>query len=708
MSYLNQPRLCFAGQFRADPSTVNNTPDNFNPNNNFPPHNGNNVGDNIQLYWNPNGTGQFTLNCTINQVLDRNGRNDLGSQLLGQRLFSLQNSSLLSSAKVVDLDSMQQNVTELWGLSIQIGGEEGGSTPEQLPAFIGDYTASAYSNAWVQVLNGQGDYAGSAQYQSVLSLDECAQLADDPTIQDMLQQSPTGQLSIAFVLRSFNAASINYLINPSTLATMHCLGVPKDVTDKLKVLQFYNQGPQTLPPGSMQTATPPDPFPKGAGQIPTPSYFEKLLSQLLDGDKTYWPQIKQAAALPYTPNTDYDFTYGQVFGVVGPHMPDEPDFMTVDRMLTPASQLIVGDTGVGSDSGSYKGYFAPFTVREQCSHVVLNLGNSLPSSQPASNSSSNVVDMGQMNLCYFEHGVSVEQAVSVGEAINYQDNGLYLTQGGLACVAFEPQLLETLKTKPLGILIHNETAQPQILLHENPEGFYLRANKFVYRMNPGIATTAEQPRGNTQMVEIYASQFGQPLANSEIYVAMMSSLDAQTYSFNTLGTGFSTGLVNMSVPQSALQYSNFVVTDNKGRAVVDLTASDPGAPRGYLDGQIYYLNYGFASAGQNSDYVQSADDLISVQVYSQQPVIGDITWDNFVAGILDQYNKLYPVMGFMHLNDEQYVKEHAQQIYDALARQFSDGALMPVTRDLSESRLNLLLLWLAEQAAIDHVEQRKQ
>lgn len=31
MSYLQFPRLIFSGQFKADPSTVNNDPEHFNP-----------------------------------------------------------------------------------------------------------------------------------------------------------------------------------------------------------------------------------------------------------------------------------------------------------------------------------------------------------------------------------------------------------------------------------------------------------------------------------------------------------------------------------------------------------------------------------------------------------------------------------------------------------------------------------------------------
>ena len=266
MSYLNHPRIFFSGKFRADPSTVNNTPDNFNPNANFPPNNGDDIGNNIQLYWNPNGTGQFALDCTVTGVRDQNGE-QVDHELVGQPLRSQDNNNPLNSAKLVDLDPMQQNVTELWGLEILIGGEA-----------FGSFLASAYSNAWVQVVDGRGDYAGSALYQSVLVPTQ-EQIDASPTLGALLADSEQKRLSISFVLRSFNSSSHNYLINDDNLAKMNRAGVPSDVTAKLSIIKSYNQSPEG-------EGTP--------GQIPTTGYFTKLVGSLLTADevKQYLGQIQ--------------------------------------------------------------------------------------------------------------------------------------------------------------------------------------------------------------------------------------------------------------------------------------------------------------------------------------------------------------------------------------------------------------------------------
>lgn len=669
MSYLSQPRLFFSGKFHADPATINNTPDNYNPNANFPPANGDEVGNNIQLYWNPNGSGKFAINATVTQVLDANGNPVSNDPLLGQPLVST-GAQTLSGAKLVDLDPMQQNVTELWGLALEIQG----SSPSPLGAFV----PTAYSNAWVQVINGQGDYAGSAQYQSVLQLTP-EQIAASPLLQQLLGDSGETRLSVGFVLRAYNASSFNYLINETTRSQLNTAGVPQSVTDKLIPIQAYRQGP-------VGQSTP--------GKIPTTSYFEKLLQLYLTADEyTQYKQIIESTTIqPYKPNTEFDFTYGQVFGTVGLYVPGEAAFFGADRMLAPPS--------VTNDTANYAAYFAPFVVSTSGDSVIVNLGNALPSTQPASSKNSYVAQaaLGQLQLCYFTGAVDLANAVMLGE-IAYQPNQFYLNDAALARISVPAEHQAAVNRLPLGIISTVNSANgpvQTILLQENGQGYYLRANQFVFRMNPGVATNVEQPRGKTQNVEIYVRQFGQPVANTPINISLMPSLEAADYTNNTLGTGGSSGLVNMSVPTTALSFPAQVTTDAQGIARFTLEASDPGNPRGYVDGQIYFLRYRFADPALASSYVQSPDDIISIQVYSQQPEFADITWENFVLPTLGLYGKLYPVMGFLDLQNEQSVIDNAENIYNYLNKDFAQPALMPVTRDLSASRLTLLNRWLQQ------------
>ncbi len=692
MSYLSFPRLDFFGTFRADPSTLNNTPDNFNPNNQFPPNEGDEIGNNIQLYWNPNGTAAFELDCDVTKVYYANGATATMQEedsIVGQKLYSL-NNNRLHNARVVDLDPMQQNVTELWGLQVGIG-------TGKTNILSGAFKPSAYSNAWVQVVNGRGDYAGSAFYQSVLQLKEM-ESGISPFLESLrLDDGSLPTLSMSFTLRSYNSASHQYLVSEKdkTLAKLNQQGIPVSVTNKLIPLTLYNQtvkGKGTL------------------GLIPTTSYFTKLLKTMLSQDE-YTKYGEQILAFTqqkgYKGLTDYDFTYGQVFGSIGLHTPEAPEFLTPNRMLTPTSvNLTKPPIQQPTDSGAYKGYFAPFKLNqfidssgEKASCITVNLGNSLPSTAPASkdNSFVDTASLGQLMICCFPEGLD-QQALLLGE-VPYQDNDFYVKDAGIVNIPINEKYIDLIEHTPLGLVsVDANGTSKEIILHENPEGYYLRANQFVYRMNPG--TQADELNPGEAKVEFYASQYGRPASNMDIEVSMLSSLEASMYSNNTLGTGGTSGMVNMSVPRSAVELEGkadtpvIITTDANGKALLSIKSLNPGNPRGYMDGQIYFLRYGFKEESIKRTYIQSPDDLISLQVYEQDPVIEDVTWANFVQPVLAQYAKIYPVMSFLDLSNKASVIANADAIRSKLTSSVESGEFMPVTRDMSATRLKLIVEWL--------------
>lgn len=68
MNYLSFPHLHFSGTFRSDVSTVNNIPENYNTER-F-------VSLNLQRSrhnWNPEGTGEWSINGSVTQVCYVNG-----------------------------------------------------------------------------------------------------------------------------------------------------------------------------------------------------------------------------------------------------------------------------------------------------------------------------------------------------------------------------------------------------------------------------------------------------------------------------------------------------------------------------------------------------------------------------------------------------------------------------------------------------------
>ena len=95
-----------------------------------------------------------------------------------------------------------------------------------------------------------------------------------------------------------------------------------------------------------------------------------------------------------------------------------------------------------------------------------------------------------------------------------------------------------------------------------------------------------------------------------------------------------------------------------------------------------------------SGYIQCPDDLVSVLVFEHKVLSQPPTWENSIGAILGQYGRLYPIMSRFGLTSHEEVKTNHAQIAAVLKRPLNDAFHMPVTRDLSESRRQLVLRWM--------------
>src|SRR5579871_7012852 len=155
MSYLGGPRLVFAGQFQADVSTVNNDPMHFD-NATFKPSDQQSPGG----WWNPTGTGAWRLiGCTVKSVVYSDGTtcdDPSVDPVVGLAVESV--NPPFQEAKLVDLDSEQQMVSEIWALKVNLVGTGLGFTSNFAVAPFQDIYTPAYQG-------GPDSYFGAA-YQS--------------------------------------------------------------------------------------------------------------------------------------------------------------------------------------------------------------------------------------------------------------------------------------------------------------------------------------------------------------------------------------------------------------------------------------------------------------------------------------------------------------------------------------------------------------
>lgn len=188
MSYLEPPRLYFAGCFHADVPTVNNVDPNFN-NDLFEP----------RFQWvrrlpdefgdfNPAGSGAFRLRgCRVTGVVHPDGRyasSPDDDPIIGAHL-SEDNKRV--SARIVDLHPNYQNAATLYGLRLRLQNEEGA---EFLTA---DFDPAAAADIWLRKPPPLHDVGGI--YQSTLSGVQWSGLAS-PFLTTLREAAAAGLLSI--------------------------------------------------------------------------------------------------------------------------------------------------------------------------------------------------------------------------------------------------------------------------------------------------------------------------------------------------------------------------------------------------------------------------------------------------------------------------------------------------------------------------------
>jgi hypothetical protein len=663
MSYFRYPRLYFAGRFKASPSTINNTPNNYDPTQYPSP----NELQKVELYWNPKGDGGFALvDCVVTRVDYADGTSSTTPEqdpIIGQPVKSVPSPSFPLQAALVDLDPMQQNVSEIWAMNVQIGGASN---------LVGSFSAISFYAIWGQAQGPRAprsSASGSGVYQSTL---RNTQLNGSPSGSKFLQHfadNPTATLSINFNVNTHNNAPPIWRFSDATFTAMSRAGVPAAVLAKM------------LPMKSLVQNLNADGTPKTPrGDVPAQDFVLFMLKQYLSTQEfnDHIETILAQTVQRYIPSTSEDFLFGLTTGTVGPAKPEAPAFFVANRMMnrppkSPAS-------------------YAPFVVSVSGGKqtIQLNLGNSLPTELPGRTPWKD--KLGTLWLVAFPGGnITVGNAVRIKQ-IPYDARGFITQQAGIFITELNGDYTRT----PLGLvsIFTDELANPPaIVLAENPQGYYLRANQFVFRMNPGIPSTPGFPRGETAAVEVHALRWGNPVPDkTRIAITMMSSAAAQNYTSNTMGTGGTNGIKNVSIPQNALKVNGqpfpaTVETTQGGVARFTLTCTAPGEPRVYVNGQVYFLNYGFADSSISTGYNQPPDDLLSVLVYDQaaEPAGPDI---------LAKFGRLYKIMSF--LTDKAKIEQIdlRNMIKLLLEKPFTEIVHMPVSRDISEAERAKVIAWI--------------
>lgn len=263
MSYLNVPRLHFSGRFQADPSTVNNNDNNWDPTITFteasptylPGYPDNDQLYNNSVYWNPSGTHNWAfLDCTVKGAANDQGAFSAPSAdpIIGAKVESVG----AYPAKIVDLDPDNQGVSQIWGLKVRVGIMDPHNPGTVLASVTGTMPETAFCDLWDRTTNTQIVNNGtmSASFQALLVDVVWENAAASPLLAALQSASSSGQLSIRFTVDSFqsdaNQSNFTYGRVVGTIGPVLAGEAPRSAPRRLAPAQFRPMAP---PPSIFST-----------------------------------------------------------------------------------------------------------------------------------------------------------------------------------------------------------------------------------------------------------------------------------------------------------------------------------------------------------------------------------------------------------------------------------------------------------------------
>jgi len=256
------------------------------------------------------------------------------------------------------------------------------------------------------------------------------------------------------------------------------------------------------------------------------------------------------------------------------------------------------------------------------------------------------------------------------------------THGGIVDVPLTSDQSKSLEGMRAGIELQPQSGGTwTTILAEHQSGKFVNIWPF----------TARAVGGDSVTFELRAFQWGKALANEKL------SLTAES----TQGTPPSL-VINGG--------SGSAVTDKDGRAVFSVktpASLDIPADRQQLDSLCYLFNGPWTSlnGGMFSTTFNPPNRAIlpaALVVWSPYPDAGMAhpTWEGQVQPVFDEYMRMYPGMQqIMDLTQRSVVQANLQALLDVFSLPFEAPHRMPVTRDLSTQKIEVIKTWLKNEIA---------
>ena len=378
----------------------------------------------------------------------------------------------------------------------------------------------------------------------------------------------------------------------------------------------------------------------------------------------------------------------------------------------------------------------PFKVDSERKVLVADLGNAFSIQKDGI-----VIDIGTLYFGIFQN----EEVIRFGDAIPYNDLSSSLwRQSGIIEVTLEDFIINQLQISPLTIFIEstngnstnnaNKNIYPvrsvfpsfqnlemvSLLLLEDdyfirPIGYYMDRLEY-----SGSSESARDTSDFTLLV----TRFGLPVANEEVeikaynfHTTLPCGAVSPTESSKMLDSnGQVTFTFKVKIPIPANRtYTHHVCTDVEEYYCL-CSGNDPKTTRHKfdflnkkyhetaecgeakyslpIDGQIYEFRY---CMKENCKLLDITEAMISILAFSTMTYKKPYEWVRDVEPIFKQFHHLHYIMGTI-LNMSNFtqvtLQHNVELLKDVFSKQIDDPNYMPVTRDLSPAKREMILEWL--------------
>ncbi|XP_035665941.1 uncharacterized protein LOC118409176 [Branchiostoma floridae] len=415
-----------------------------------------------------------------------------------------------------------------------------------------------------------------------------------------------------------------------------------------------------------------------------------------------------------------NFAHGRVIGsisTVGDVETQKLGFPEFNRMLW-GQGLITALNGQPTLPQMMDYYHAPFYIDEKNYKFVVDLSNSLPTHLNGS-----LVDRGNLLLLLiyrrdslkWENGmikncddILHNPEINVG-TIGYTADEWLRQDAGIVIMDIAGQ---DPKEHNVVVMVVKEEAPPcqqcqkQCLpvLVEHHKGLYIgAAEDRVFRIpepNTESKRTGEDDDKVSWTLKIFATQFGKPAKNTKLNVKLNTDRNDICIPTDAITLGPDYESFHTSPGQFITNYQGLAsITFTTNREGLDCSNPDLETRRGYqVDGQLYVYDITVQPKG-DTDVAFPQNLKTTIHLYCKHESKPPYTWVDDIYPICQQYDNLYPVMKplFNLASYREVVRDSTRkQLLHSLQLPIEDPNHMPVTRDLSPAKKDMLVHWLKQ------------